>query len=181
VASASDWETKNFQATPDAEGRFAIRGVPRGIYRVLVSGLPAGWSLDSALFGSREAADLHLQVEPGDSLPEGTLTFTDRTGEISGLLKSPAGGPAVDRTVLVFPAGDIYWVPQSRRIQVTQSRQDGRYVVRGLPSGEYRIASVDFVEPGQQFDPAFLASLAGGAASATLPAGGRVTVDVSVR
>lgn len=181
VASASDWETKNYQAAPDADGRFAIRGVPRGLYRILVSGLPAGFALDTARFGNRDAADVHLQVEPGNEIPEGTLTFTDRTGEISGLLKTPAGGPAADRTVLLFPAADTYWVPGSRRIEVTQSRADGHYTVRGLPPGDYRIAVVDVVEPGQQYDPAFLAGVAAGAASATLSAGGRATADLSVR
>jgi len=181
VASGSDWETKNYEAAPDADGRFAIRGVPRGLYRVLVSGLPAGVALDTARFGTRDAADVHLQIETGDEIPEGTLTFSDRTGEISGFVKTPAGGPAVDRTVLLFPAADTYWVPESRRIQTTQSRQDGRYTVRGLPAGDYRIAVVDAVEPGQQYDPAFLAGVAAGAASATLAAGGRATADLSVR
>lgn len=181
VASASDWETKNYQAAPDADGRFAIGGVPRGLYRVLVSGLPAGVALDTARFGARDAADVHLQVEPGEVIPEGTLTFTDRTGEISGFVKTPAGGPAVDWTVLIFPADETYRVPESRRIQVTQSRQDGHYTVRGLPAGDYRIAVVDVVEPGQQYDPGFLAGVAAGAASATLSAGGRATADLSVR
>jgi len=64
---------------------------------------------------------------------------------------------------------------------MTQSRQDGRYTLRGLPAGDYRIAVVDVVEPGQQYDPAFLAGVAAGAASATLSAGGRATADLGVR
>ncbi len=62
-----------------------------------------------------------------------------------------------------------------------QPGSDGRYSVRAVPPGAYQVAAVDGVEPGQQFDQAFLAQIALDAASATVPPGGRVTVDLRVR
>ncbi len=67
VPSALDWELQRHEAAPDAEGRFAIHNVPPAKYRVFVTGLPAGWSLDTAMFGDHEAADLHLQVGASDA------------------------------------------------------------------------------------------------------------------
>jgi hypothetical protein len=72
-------------------------------------------------------------------------------------------------------------VPYSRRIHVAQPGRDGRYLVRDLPAGEYRVAIVDGVEAGEQFDPEFLARLAADGRSVTLAARERATADVRVR
>ena len=76
IVTSADWEMPMFQSTPDAEGRFAFRGVVPARYRVGIRGLPAGWSIASAVFDGREAADRHLIVETGRPIEGGEIRFT---------------------------------------------------------------------------------------------------------
>ena len=39
-----------------------------------------------------------------------------------------------------MPADRAYWLPGTRRIASTRPDGKGRYVFRGLPAGDYRIA-----------------------------------------
>jgi hypothetical protein len=109
------------------------------------------------------------------------VKFTSRTGEISGTVTNASGEPASDLSVLIFPAERQLWVPRSRRIGVVQPDPDGRFVIRGLPAGEYRITAVAPPDEGQQYDVEFLGQLASGAASVTLADGQRQTHDLRVR
>ena len=181
IATASDWEVARYEDAPEPDGSFTIRGVPPGRYRVEVAGLPAGWALDSAVFGDRNAADVHLLVERGEIVPAGLLKLTAKTGEIAGAVTTAAGDPAPERTVVLFPADRSHRLPRSRRIQVVQPGPDGRYAIRGLPSGEYRLAIVDGVEAGQQFDPGFLAQIDGDAVPAKVSGGMSTAVELRIR
>ena len=180
IPTVADWEIAAKRGTPDAEGRVVLRGVAPGRYRVTASGLPAGWSLASAVFGGKDAADHHLLVEAGEDVTGGVLKFTARTGEVAGAVTNASGEPVSVRSVILFPSDRAQWVPQSRRIHVAQPAADGRYVIRGLPAGEYRIAAVESPEPGQQFDPAFLTQIAPGAMTIRIGDGEKRMQDIRV-
>ena len=180
VTTSADWEMALKRTPPDAGGTFALKEVVPGRYRVDVTGLPAGWTLASATFGGRDAADYHLTVESGDQ-PTGVLTFTNRTSEIAGLLTNALNAPVPRQTILLFPADREQWIPQSRRIHVALTGADGRYGFRGLVAGDYRIAAVTDLESGQEFDRDFLARLAGAAVAITLGDGDRKTQNLQVR
>ena len=181
VVTTSDWETEPRHATLDAEGRFVVRGVAPGRYRVTVSGLPNGWMLASAVFGGKDAADHHLVVEARESIAGGEVKVMPRSGEIAGALTNASGEPVADRSLVLFPADRALWLPESWRIHVAQPAADGRYAIRGLPPGEYRLAAVDAPEPGQANDPAFLSQLASTATAITLGPGERRTQDLRVK
>ena len=180
VMTPAEWEAPLGTAIPDAEGRFVIRGLSPGRYRVGVRGLPDGWMLASAMFDDIDVADYHLQVE-ARPLSGGVVTLTARRAQLTGVVSGSSGDPASDYAVLLFPSDRELWVPQSRRIHVAQPGADGRYTVRGLPPGEYRIAAVIPPEAGQQFDPEFLAQAMSGSTSVTIAAGEQKTQDLRVR
>jgi hypothetical protein len=181
IPTAADWEMPMRFATPDAEGRFALNGVAPGRYRVTVAGLPDAWSVATAVFAGKDAADYLLDVGRGENVTDGIVTFTARPSEVSGVTSNAAGEPVADRTIVLFPSDRNLWLPQSRRIHVTQPGQDGRYRIRTLPPGEYLVAAVDAPEAGEQFDPAFLAQLVAAATPVTLAAGQQRTIDIQVR
>ena len=180
VMTPAEWEAPLGTATPDAEGRFVIRGLSPGRYRVGVRGLPDGWMLASAIFDDIDAADHHLQVE-ARPLSGGVVTLTQRQSQLTGVVSGTSGDPASDHAVLLFPSDREFWVPQSRRIHVAQPGADGRYTIRGLPPGEYRIAAVIPPEAGQQFDLEFLAQAMSGSTSITIAAGEQKKQDLRVR
>jgi len=174
---------ENTMAPPAAvynAGRFTLRGVMPGRYRIAATGLPGGWNLKSAVFGDTDVLDTPLEVKPGDDLAGGILTFTRRATELSGMLQDQSGKPISDYTIVVFPPDRRYWTPMSRRIQAMRPATDGRFSFKNLPPGPYRLIAVVDPEPGQWFDPAFLDQLLGAAMAVDLDDGERKVQDVRV-
>jgi len=132
------------------------------------------------MVGSTDALDFPFEVGPNAQVAGVTLTFTDRTQELSGTLQDAMGRPTSDFTIIVFPADTAYWVPQSRRIQSARPDTTGKFSIRGLPAGNYRLTAVTDVEPGEWFDPNFLNQLMGPSMALTLGAGERKTQDLRV-
>lgn len=164
----------------DATGRFRINGVSPGRYSlsagIAMSGnggigggarggntvaqtSAGGWSLESAMANGRDVLDFPIDIGPNEELSNVVLTFTDRTQEISGTIQDVQGRPTADFTIIVFPTDSRYWLPQARRIVSARPATDGRFAFRNLPTGEYRLTAVTDVEPGEWYDPAFLAQL----------------------
>ena len=117
------------------------------------------WLLKSAVADGRDLLDFPVDIGPNQGISNLTLTFTDRTQELSGTIQDVAGRPTSDFTIIVFTPDTRYWLPQARRIASTRPGTDGRFVFRGLPPGDYRITAVTDVEPGEWYDPAFLTQL----------------------
>jgi hypothetical protein len=90
------------------------------------------------------------------------------------------GQPSADFTIIVFPADNRYWVPQTRRIAAVRPGTDGRFTFRNIPAGEYRMTAVTDAEPGEWFDPAFLNQLVPASIPVTLTEGQRKVQDIRV-
>ena len=70
--------------------------------------------------------------------------MTNVATEISGTVRDASGAPAPDAVVLLIPTTEEFWTRTSRHVGIVRAGADGRYLVRGLPSGEYRaVASLD--------------------------------------
>jgi len=163
-------------ATPpvlvDSMGKFTIRGVMPGSYRAIAaSGVPSTYSIKSSMWGDRDTLDFPMDVKPGEDRAGGVLTFSTKTAEISGTLQDGSGQPVSSYTVIAFAADNKYWTPNSRRIQAVRPGTDGRFSVRSVPAGDYRIATVTDVEQGQWFDPGFLRQLVAASVPVTLAEG----------
>ena len=181
ISSPTDWEMAVVGMTPDANGAFTASNVLPALYRIQVAGLPAGWSVDTAVFEEKDAADLHLPIDGSREITGGVIQLTSRRADVTGSVTNAAGAPVADYTVILFPSDSRLWLPQSRRIQLSQPGRDGRYAFRGLPPGEYRLAALVDLEPGRHFDPAFLSELLGAAISFRLGDGESRTQDFRVR
>jgi carboxypeptidase family protein len=159
--------------TLDAGGRFRFSGVTPGRYRLTASfpgsGRPGGWLLKSAIAGGQDSLDAPFTVQPNQQLVDAAITFTDRLAQISGTLTDASGAAAPDYTAVLLPVDRSLWFPQSRRLQGVRPSADGAFAFHNLPAGDYLVAAVDDVEPGEWFDPAFLQRIA--------PAGIRVVVS----
>ncbi len=184
-------------AVVDANGNFTITGVAPGQYSLSANasaggrggrgGQPvaqtqttqtASWTLKSALVGGRDALDFPLTVDPNQDVTGILLTFTTQTQEISGTIQDASGRPTADFTIVVYPADPAFWGPQSRRINATRPDTEGRFSIRSLPPGNYRLTAVTDAEPGEWFNPDFLAQLVGGSIPITLAEGEKKTQDI---
>jgi hypothetical protein len=176
-----------FRAVPAfqvrADGTFSATAIAPGLYtlRATIPGdSGSGWWLRSAIVNGRDVLDFPLEFTLGRDLTEAVLTFSDRRTELTGLLQKPAGDPAPEHFVIVFPSDRAYWTPQSRRIVSARPATDGRFVIRDLPAGDYLLAALTDLDPDESHDARFLEQLAPAAIKITLADGERKTQDLRV-
>ena len=102
------------------------------------------------------------------------------TQKINGKVTDQQDVPVPDFTVLAFSTDPALWRAQSRQIMTTRPDQTGQYRFRGLPPGDYYIATIDPAEPGEWFEPAYLDAHRVGAARVTLSEGDVKTKDFKI-
>jgi hypothetical protein len=186
-------------AQVDATGRFTVTGVPPGRYSInanataamapgaaggrggaAAGGATAQWQLKSATGPGPDILDFGLTVEPNQDIGGITLAFVDRSQEVTGMIQDPTGKPTADFTIILFAADRNYWVPQARRILSARPGTDGKFAFRNVPAGDYRLTAVTDVEPGEWFDPNFLAQLMNASIPLMIRDGEKKVQDIKV-
>ncbi len=165
-------------ASTAANGVFSFVGVTPGRYRVTASSLPV-WTLKSAVADGEEVVDDGFEVGESD-VTNITVKMSDQVAEVVGILQDASGRPAPDYYVIVFPTDTKYWIQNSRRIKTARPGNDGKYILRDLPPGEYRIAAVTDVDNGEWFEPAFLQQLVAASATLTLTEGEKKSFPLKI-
>jgi Carboxypeptidase regulatory-like domain len=167
-------------ARVDKDGKFSLSGVSTGAHLIRPSNGSRTWILKSVTAGNRDVTDAPFQVRSGETLSDVTVVFTDKQSEINGTLTTENGTPVPEFTVLAFPSDPSLWRPQSRQIATARPDQTGKYRIRGLPPGEYYLATVDPSQQGEWFEPAYLDEHRAGAARIVLSEGDVKTKDFTV-
>jgi hypothetical protein len=130
-----------------------------GRHLLRVTGIPEGWSLQSATLNSREIADTPFDLQ--SDMSDVVLTFVDRARTIQGTVRR-AGQPDAAAIVLLFPVDADERVDtgrSSRRVQ-SASTLGGRYSLALPPPGEYLIVAIPDQQANDWRDPAVLLKLA---------------------
>jgi hypothetical protein len=167
----------------NADGTFEIRNIGPGALALSCT-LPADirdqWWLRSAVAGGRDLLDSPLEIAPGVNFSDVVVTLSDRRTELSGTLQTPAGLPAPEYYVVVFPAERALWQPRSRRIQAVRPSTDGKFVVINLPPGQYLVAAMTDVAPNEWNEPGFLEQIAPAGVQVTLGEGEKKVQDLRI-
>ncbi len=169
------------QIQPDASGSFSITGVTPGRYR-LMANIPSArpetvvWQLKSSVVNGRDTLDVPIDLREGTD--SAVITFTDQVTELSGMVQDAGGQPAPEYHLVLFARDKTFWNAQSRRIRTIRPGADGKYVMPGIPPGEYLMTAVTDLEPGEQFDPAFLELLSRSAIAVTIGDGEKKIQDL---
>ncbi len=148
-------------AAVNAEGTFTIAGLAPGSY-TLATTVPASsggvlWPR-SAIAGGRDLLDVPLELTAA-GIRDVVVVFTARHTLVSGSV-TDGGGAAADTFVVVFPADRAEWRSGSRRVRLTRTGEDGRFVIRDLPAGDYLVATADDVEAADLDQPELFERLA---------------------
>jgi uncharacterized protein (DUF2141 family) len=164
--------------------QFKIQGIVPGNYRVApnVQGLRAplgNWWLKSIVAGDRDLLDAPLDLRA--SVADVAVTFTDRASELSGSVIEEQSASPVERWVIAFSANRQGWFPNSRRVAAVRADRTGRYTIRNLPPGDYRVIATRDVEQGEWFDPSVLDRLLPTATPVTIVGVEKLTVDLKLQ
>ena len=167
-------------ARVDKDGKFTLSGVSAGAHLIRPSNGARTWILKSVTAADRDVTDTPFQVRSGENLANVNVVFTDKQSEINGRLTTENGTPVPEYTVLAFAADSSLWRPQSRHIMTARPDQTGNYRIRGLPPGDYYLATVDPSQQGEWFEPAYLDEHRSGAVRVVLSEGDVKTKDFKV-
>jgi protocatechuate 3,4-dioxygenase beta subunit len=153
----------------DKTGEFRMPGVTPGQYRLSASAqanspIPLGWIVKTAALDGRDAYEQPFDVQPGQTFQPIVITMADQAAELTGTITDASGAPVTNLQVMLFPTDRTAWASSSRRLRgPTRPNPDGTYRFGGVRPGEYYMAAVTDLEPGDWGDPAFMEQLAAAA------------------
>lgn len=150
----------------DANGHFEIRGLlDRYAIRVMP---PEGWFPRSVMMEGKDIIDSGHEFRAREQVAGIEVTITRRGTLLRGSALDDSNAPIADCTVVVFSTDERRWTRQTRYVQTVRPNETGQFTLRGLPADEYFVVAFDYVEPGEDTDPAHLERWKHGAARVTL-------------
>jgi hypothetical protein len=161
----------------NASGEFELKGViGKGTFR------PTGTSLalKSVTLEGRDITDTPFEMKAGAHVAGLEITLSNTQTTLSGRVQSGLG-VAKDYVVVTFPSnlreGDL----PTRFIRTVRPDQDGKYLTKGLPPGDYFAVAMEAIEQGEQWDPAFQDRVKPRATNFRLSEGQTLTLDLRLQ
>lgn len=142
-------------ATVNADGSFRLQNVAPGTYLVRLLNAPPDAYLKAGRFGSENVADGHLTVAGGRTSNTLELTVSGNGGKVEGLVLTEENLPYSGGQVVLVPEG----FAQRGRAELYKTGvtdQFGKFTLRGVRPGEYKLFAWEDVEPGSWHDRDFL-------------------------
>jgi hypothetical protein len=164
------------QAANAQDGSFTVPGVQNGRFRVMpAAGWPPDLYIESVRQGGQDVFDAGFVV---DARVPDPLQVTLRTGAgtVEGTVQDSARRPISGVTVALVPLATYR---QNRaRYQSVTSDATGRFVIRSIIPGEYKLFAWPDVASGAYFNAKFLSRYEDRGKAVTVGQSGTATVDV---
>jgi hypothetical protein len=172
-----------------ADGSFRFDGVTPGRYTLTATAFPGAtpvpgttWQLKQAMAGTLDIADTPIDIKPDQNVEGVTVTFTDKTAEVSGVLSDATGKPTADFSVVLFSTNRASWGQRTNRRfrPPVRAGVDGKFRFLNLAPGEYYVAALTDFEQSDIFNPAFYDQIVPSAIKLTLEEGEKKTQDIKL-
>ncbi len=148
---------------------------------VRLGGQPKEVMLRAVRLNGSDVTDTGIELRAGEDVPGLEVELTRQISQLSGTVADDKGRPVKDYSVIVFPrSADLWKTPASRFFGNSRPDQDGRFLVRALPAGEYRAVALDYLEPGAGLDPEFLERIQDRAQTFSIRDGEAKTIDLKL-
>ena len=166
-----DDETAFVNASADEAGKFRLKGVGPGHYRVLVNNLKDGLYVKSIRMGDADVTETALDLSRGGILGEIAIVLSANGGTLKGTARNENGANSGGVQVLAIPASG------TRRLKTAVTDQNGHYEIKGLAPGDYRVFAFEDIESGAAEDLDFLKRFADKSSKVTIRELGSETVE----
>jgi len=146
-------------ARVNGDGSFEWKNVPAGHYSVEISDASAlpDWFLKSVAAGGRDAVDSGFSVTGGTTTLD--LLASGNGAVAEGVATNQKDEPVADAVVAAVPEARFRSHPDHYRKGVTDQR--GRFILRGMPPGDYTLFAWESVDGEAYYNPDFLRSYEG--------------------
>jgi protocatechuate 3,4-dioxygenase beta subunit len=164
------------QARAAPNGAFLLRDVTEGLYRLATSGQSQDCYLKSIRYAGMEVSDDEFNVIRGT---QATLevTISSRGARVQGTAKDADGLPAAGVWVVLVPGEAHRHEFHLFKQQITD--QYGRFDIRGIAPGDYKLFSWEQVEPNAWEDPDFLKQFEPKGESVSLQEGDGKSIEIA--
>jgi hypothetical protein len=162
-----------------ADGSFRIRGVMTGRHYFTVDGLPEPFVVSAVVHQGRNVIDLPSEVAETQA-PDLRIVVAAGGGELHGSVREPGGGPARDALIVTTAPPSIPPSTANPRFRTTRTDGEGRFHLRGLPAGAYRIAAVAGLDEFIAMRREWLDRIVRRGTDLTVAPNGRQTLDLAV-
>lgn len=160
-------------AVVQTDGRFALPGVMPDQYDIRVTAPPGGY-LKSVRVGGRELSS--PRVDLAGSAGALAIAIGGDGGKIDGTVWDARGEAAEGAQVVLVPDGRLRDWPDLVRSAVAAT--GGKFALRDIAPGDYRLFAFDDAERGAPLDPDFRKPFEGRATAIHVEASGKQTIRV---
>jgi large repetitive protein len=162
-------------ATVKPDGTFTFADVPDGTYSINVYPLPPGNYLKAT--GRADVLDTGITIARGQPQGELDLTLSPSAARLEGTVSNDQQ-PAAGAAVVLIPEGIRKTQPRYYRQLTTD--QSGRFSMRGIIPGDYRVLAFEDLERGAYLNPDFLQRFEDSGESVQLQEGANLNVRLDV-
>jgi hypothetical protein len=159
----------------NADGTFEWKNVPAGHYSVQISeaGAMPDWFLKSVAAG-RDAMDSGFSISGGTTTLDLVASANGAVAE--GIATNQKDEPVADAVIVAVPEARFRSHPDRYRKAVTD--QSGRFILRGMPPGDYTLFAWESVDGDAYYNPEFLKSYEGQGKALSLTEGERKSLRI---
>jgi Carboxypeptidase regulatory-like domain len=159
------------------DGAFTLSDIAPASYNLSLGGLPEGYWIKSIQVGDQEVRDTGIDLSNGVA---GSLkvTVAPNAGEVDGTVMNAQQQAATGATVVLVPEPKLR--DQQEAYKNTTSDQNGRFSLKSIPPGDYKLFAWEDVEYGAYMDPDFLGPVENRGQSISISEGSRESVQLNL-
>jgi hypothetical protein len=158
-----------------ADGSFLITNVNPGEYELIFSGLPADAYVQEARFGGQDALMQSLTLN-GTNPGLLDVTVSTRSGQLTGVVIDRDRKPVPDVEAVLIPVG----IRRADRHKTARTDASGRFLMRGIAPGDYRVYAWENIERFRYFDEEFVRQFDAAGKSVRVEEGVRGMVELEM-
>ena len=160
------------------DGRFYLTGL-HGPMRFSATSLPSRWYLKSVTIAGSDVTDAPFDFGSSEqTLSDAAIVLSTEGATIAGVVTDGPNTRASNCVAVAFSTSRDTWFNGSRLVKQRRSEANGSYTIEGLPPGEYWVAAVDRLDPGNWLTPDNLDALVPSAARVTVLEGQVLSTDL---